>query len=148
MRRIIPAALAALTLALTACGGSGTAAAPAGGSTTLKVGTIGIGSDAAIRMAVDKGYFADEGLDVQVSVVANPPAGIAAAQSGQLDVTYTPSIPMLNALSQNVPLTVVAAADGYADGAADSGSTDKVDDTGAQGAARGHRLQARQGRRR
>ncbi|MGN6405580.1 ABC transporter substrate-binding protein [Sinomonas sp.] len=132
MRRSIPAALAAvLALALSACGGSSSASSAAGDSvTTLKVGTIGIGSDAAIKLAIDKGFFKEQGLDVKTSVVANPPAGIAAAQSGQLDLTYTPSIPLLNALSNNVPLTVVAAADGYSDVAMSSKDMTKVDDTG------------------
>jgi NitT/TauT family transport system substrate-binding protein len=132
MRRSIPAALAAvLALALSACGGSSSASSAAGDSvTTLKVGTIGIGSDAAVKLAIDKGFFKEQGLDVKTSVVANPPAGIAAAQSGQLDLTYTPSIPLLNALSNNVPLTVVAAADGYSDEAMASKDMTKVDDTG------------------
>ncbi|WP_138413198.1 ABC transporter substrate-binding protein [Sinomonas gamaensis] len=132
MRRSIPAALAAvLALALSACGGSSSASSAAGDSvTTLKVGTIGIGSDAAIKLAIDKGFFKEQGLDVKTSVVANPPAGIAAAQSGQLDLTYTPSIPLLNALSNNVPLTVVAAADGYSAEAMSSKDMTKVDDTG------------------
>lgn len=134
MRRSIPAALAAvLALTLSACGG-GAASSPASGSggalTTLKVGTIGIGSDAAIKLAIDKGFFKEQGLDVKTSVVANPPAGIAAAQSGQLDLAYTPSIPLLNALSNNVPLTVVAGADGYSQQAMASKDLTKVDDTG------------------
>lgn len=131
MRRSIPIALAAaISLGLTACGGGQSSTPEAGGETTLKVGTIGIGSDAAIRLANDKGYFKEHGLNVEVSVIANPPAGIAAAQSGQLDLTYAPSIPVLNALSQNVPLKIVAAADGYEEGAANNPDLNRVDDTG------------------
>lgn len=132
MRIKIPVVLASATaLMLTGCGGNGgnEAAAPEE-SSTIQVGTVGIGSDAAIQMAIDKGYFEEEGLSVETTVVANPPAGIAAAQSGQLDVTYTPSIPLLNALSQNVPLKVVAAADGYAEDAAQAEDLAVVDDTG------------------
>ena len=62
-------------------------------------------------------------------MVANPPAGVAAAQSGQLDLTYTPSIPMFNALSQGVPLKIVAAADGYSDEAMGKSDLTLVDDT-------------------
>ncbi|HKU35943.1 MAG TPA: ABC transporter substrate-binding protein [Paenarthrobacter sp.] len=133
MKRTLPLALAAvLSLSLAACGNSSgsSATAAADGTTTLKVGTIGIGSDAGIKLAIDKGYFKEQGLNVELSVIANPPAGIAAAQSGQLDLTYTPSIPMLNALSQNVPLKVVAAADGYKDGASEGAELNRVDDTG------------------
>lgn len=128
------AAVAALTLTLSACGGSAESAGD-DGTTTLKVGTIGISSDAAIALAIEKGYFEDEGLDVQTSVVANPSAGIAAAQSGQLDLTYTPSIPLLNALSQSVPLKVVAAADGYTDDALQKEDPREADDTGLYAAA-------------
>ena len=132
MRFRLPIALAAaLALGLTACSSNAPApASGADGTATLKVGTIGIASDAAIKMAIDKGYFKEEGLTVETSVVANPPAGVAAAQSGQLDLTYSPSIPMLNAMSQNVPLKVIAGADGYADDAREQKDLGKVDDTG------------------
>ena len=129
IRTILSAAAAlALTATLAACGqGSGSSA---DGTTKLTVGTVGIGSDAAIAMAQDQGFFADEGLEVEISVVANPPAGVAAAQSGQLDITYTPSIPLLTALSQGVDLKVLGAADGYPDGASDDPDPSVHDDTG------------------
>ncbi|NKX54254.1 ABC transporter substrate-binding protein [Arthrobacter sp. E918] len=132
MKKLVPALAVAASLVLAGCGSSSGSEgqAAAGDSSTLKVGTVGIGSDAAIRMAIDKGWFKEEGINVETTVVANPPAGVAAAQSGQLDLTYSPSIPMLNALSQNVPLKVIAAADGYADDALQSKDLGKVDDTG------------------
>lgn len=131
LRAMAVLAVGSLTLSMAACSsGDGQAAAPAAdGTTTLKVGTIGLTSDAAIEMAKSKGYFKEEGLTVETSVVANPPAGVAAAQSGQLDLTYTPSIPMFNALAQGVPLTIVAAADGYSDEALDNSDLTLEDDT-------------------
>lgn len=132
MKRRAPLALAGLlVLAIAGCSGNSTGSgADANGMTTLKVGTIGISSDAALKIGMDKGFFKDEKLNIDVSTIANPPAGIAAAQSGQLDLTYSPSIPLLNALSQHVPLKIVSAADGYE--AADKQPADlaKVDDTG------------------
>lgn len=121
----------ALALSLTACS-SGGADSEEGtaGAQKFSVGVIGIGSEAAIQTAIDKGYFTEEGLDVHTTLVANPPAGIAAAQSGQLDVAYTPSIPLLNALSQNIELNVIAAADGYEAEALKTKAPEKVDDTG------------------
>lgn len=129
------AAATSVALTLAACGSGEKAPESTGGVQNLKVGIIGIGSDAAITFAQDKGYFEAEGLKVDTSVVANPPAGIAAAQSGQLDLTYTPSIPLLNALSQNVKLKIVAAADGYAPDAMEKAKANGndgsiVDDTG------------------
>lgn len=127
------AAIAALALAgCSSSAGTGDGSTPdgAGGTTTLKVATIGLLSDGALQTGITQGYFDDEGLKLETSVVANPPAGLAAAQSGQVDIAYAPSIPLLNALSQGVPLKVVGPADGYADGAADSGDAAKIDDTG------------------
>ncbi|PRA10587.1 sulfonate ABC transporter substrate-binding protein [Arthrobacter sp. MYb211] len=130
-RALAAATTLTLALSLTACSaGSGTADGEDGGMEKFTVGVIGIGSDAAIQTAIDKGYFAEEGLDVETTVVANPPAGIAAAQSGQLDVAYTPSIPLINALSQNIELNVIAAADGYATEALEDKDPGKSDDTG------------------
>lgn len=129
-------AAAAAVLALAACS-SGASDAPAadGELTTLKVATIGLISDGSLVLGQEKGFFEDEGLKIETSVVANPPAGLAAAQSGQVDIAYAPSIPLLNALASGVPLQVVAAADGYVDGAATLDNPAEVDDTGLYAAA-------------
>ncbi len=129
---------AALAIALSACGSSpaDTGATSGGGaSTTLKVATIGLLADGALHLGVEKGFFAEEGLEIETSVVANPPAGLAAAQGGQVDLAYAPSIPVLNALSQGVPLKIVAAADGYRDGAADEADAASLDDSGLYASA-------------
>ncbi|MDR2255530.1 MAG: ABC transporter substrate-binding protein [Arthrobacter sp.] len=123
---------AAAALTLSACGAPADSGSASGDQKTLKVGIIGIGSDAGITLAQQKGFFEKQGITVETTVVANPAAGIAAAQSGQLDITYAPSIPYLNARSQKVPLKVLAAADGYRDNAVAETAKDAtaVDDTG------------------
>lgn len=105
------------------------------GSTTLKLAAIGLTSDGSLMLGIDKGFFADEGLEIETSIVANPPAGLAAAQSGQVDLAYAPSIPALNALSQGIPLEVIIGADGYPDGAAQAGDPGSIDDTGLYASA-------------
>lgn len=136
-RRAAGAAVAVGVLALAAC-----TAAPAdsgsgasGEVTTLKVATIGLISDGALLLGQEQGFFEDEGLAIETSVVANPPAGLAAAQSGQVDIAYAPSIPLLNALASGVPLKVVAPADGYVDGASEAEDPAEVDDTGLYASA-------------
>lgn len=136
-RRLIAALalLPAAALALSACssGGSGTATTEAGGNgdvTTLKVATIGLTSDGSLITGIEQGFFEEEGLEIETSIVANPPAGLAAVQGGQVDIAYSPSIPLLNALSQNVPIQVIGAADGYPMGASDLEDPAEVDDTG------------------
>lgn len=127
---ILTALTACAALTLAGCGSGAEGAGDADGPATLNVGTIGIASDAALQVGIDKGYFKDAGVTIEKTVIANPPAGIAAAQSGKIDVTYTPSIPMLTAMSHGVPLQVVAAADGYPAASKQSEDLSKVDDTG------------------
>lgn len=114
------AAAGILALALSSCSGSAPAGEEsAGGTTRIKVATIGVTTEGSLFLGIDQGFFAEEGLEVETSVVANAPAGLAAAQSGQVEIAYTPTIPLLNALSQGVPLKVVSAADGYPEQAAE-----------------------------
>ena len=129
------AAAAAAVLSLTACSSGTDAPAADGELTTLKVATIGLVSDGALLLGDEQGFFEEEGLRIETSVVANPPAGLAAAQSGQVDIAYAPSIPLLNALASGVPLTVVAPADGYVDGASELDDPASVDDTGLYASA-------------
>ncbi|UOQ61247.1 ABC transporter substrate-binding protein [Leucobacter rhizosphaerae] len=129
------ALLPAAALALSACssGGTGDSAAEGGaegGVTTLKVATIGLTSDGSLLTGIEQGFFEEEGLEIETSIVANPPAGLAAVQSGQVDIAYSPSIPLLNALSQGVPIQVIGAADGFAPGAAEAEDPTTLDDTG------------------
>lgn len=128
------AAVASLSLSLAACGGSTTAESgqTQSGSAegTLTVGALGLASDASLRIAEDQGYLEDAGISgIEVKTVANPPAAIAAVQSGDIDVAYTPSVPFFNALNQGIDLTVVAAADGYPENALEMDAAE-LDDTG------------------
>lgn len=121
-------------LSLVACS---SAAAPGGDTaqkegelTTLKVATIGLISDGGLLTGIEQGFFEEEGLQIETSIVANPPAGLAAAQSGQVDIAYSPSISVLTALTQGLPLVVIAPADGYPAGAAHAENPFELDITG------------------
>lgn len=129
-----------LALGLAACSssvpppsttGSGNDGGAAGAAelTTLNVSTIGLNSDGALLLGMEKGFFAEEGLKIERSVVANPPAGLAAAQSGQVDITYSPSIPLLNGLSQGIPLKVLAPDNGFAPGAVTAPDPENYNDS-------------------
>lgn len=138
-RRLLSAlavtAAAALTLAACSSGGSD---APAGGNgdtgsaelTTLKVATVGLVSDGALIAGIEQGFFEEEGLEIETSIVANPPAALAAAQGGQVDIAYSPSVPLINALSQGVDLRIVAGADALPDDGSALDNAQEFDDTG------------------
>lgn len=137
-RRAAGVLAAGAVLALTACTSAPADTSSDGGDgelTTLKVATIGLVSDGALLLGQEQGFFEEEGLKLETSVVANPPAGLAAAQSSQVDIAYAPSIPLLNALSSGVPLKVVAPADGYIAGASEVEDPATVDDSGLYASA-------------
>lgn len=132
---LVLAASAALVLAGCSSGSSGGGGGDAGSGggdgdlTTLSVATIGLTSDGALITGIEQGFFEEEGLQIETSIVANPPAGLAAVQSGQVDIAYSPSIPLLNALSQGVDVRVVGPADGYPEDLAEDADPAEVDDT-------------------
>lgn len=126
---LIPAA----ALALTACssGESAPAEAPAGADTrTVKVATVGIMSDVVLQIADEQGLLDDEGLQIEQVTVANPPAGVAALQGGQVDFAFSPGVVFVNARSQGVPVKVVAGASGFPADVAPGPELDLYDDTG------------------
>lgn len=125
---LLPAA--ALVLAGCSSSPSDSGAPSDDGLTKLKVATIGLTSDGSLINGIEQGFFEDEGLEIETSIVANPPAGLAAAQGGQIDVAYSPSIPLMNALSQGVPLYVIGGADGGQPGILDEPDLTQFDDTG------------------
>lgn len=76
---------------------------------TVKVASAGIASDIGFFIADKKGYFRDEGLDVQLTQMANSPQMIGPLGMGQLDVgAGTVAAGLYNAVSQNIAIRVVA----------------------------------------
>lgn len=129
---LIPAA--ALALSACASGGTGDAGsgeAPAGGEPrTIKVATVGIMSDVVLQIADEQGYLEAEGLEIENVTVANPPAGVAALQGGQVDFAFSPGVVFVNARSQGVPVKVAAGASGFPADVAPGPELDLYDDTG------------------
>lgn len=112
-------ALAAVAASLAACSADGGTDTPQGGDTgatggeqTLSVGRLGIGVDAILSIGRDQGFYSEHNLTITDNVVANPPAALAAVQSGQIDIAYSTVPAFLQALAQGIELTAVAAAEG------------------------------------
>jgi NitT/TauT family transport system substrate-binding protein len=96
-------------LGVVAAAGLYTLASVAQTSTTVKVASAGIASDIGFFIADKKGYFRDEGLDVQLTQMANSPQMIGPLGMGQLDVgAGTVAAGLYNAVSQNIAIRVVA----------------------------------------
>jgi NitT/TauT family transport system substrate-binding protein len=78
----------------------------------IRLGTIPIVDVAPVYIALQKGYFRDEGVDVEVKLIQGGAAGIPSLANGELDVTFGNWVSFLSAQSKKaVDLKLVA--DGY-----------------------------------
>jgi NitT/TauT family transport system substrate-binding protein len=104
-----PMARALPSLILAALASVMTANAPASAADKVTVGTGGSASDAPFYIAYDKGFFKDEGLDVDLIVLDSGAKVIAPLGTGELDVgSGALSVGFWNALVRGVKFRIVA----------------------------------------
>lgn len=117
MKNKLALALAALgVLALSACGtgspSGGAAAAPtdAGGSKLQKVtvGVIPIVDTAPIFLGDSKGFFAQEGLDLDIQTATGGSAIVPGIQSGSYDFAFSNLVSLMVANDKGLSMKVVA----------------------------------------
>ncbi len=83
--------------------------APAAPRVALKVGAIGAVSDAGIFIAQDKGFFRDEGLDVELVGFKAAPQILPAIATGEVQVSGSAVTPALfNAFARGIGMRLVA----------------------------------------
>jgi NitT/TauT family transport system substrate-binding protein len=101
LRSVLRAALAGAIAAATA--------SPARAADKVVVGTGGSASDAPFYLAQDKGFFKDEGLEVDLIVLDSGAKVIAPLGTGELDVgSGALSVGFWNALIRGVKFRIVA----------------------------------------
>jgi NitT/TauT family transport system substrate-binding protein len=104
MRRMA-ALLVALALASAGCGGD---AEPAGdGPVTLKVGVLPISDVAPIYLGASKGFFEDEQLKIEPQVMQGGAEVTAAVVSGDVDLGFSATEPLIVAKSKDLPVQIV-----------------------------------------
>src|SRR6476619_1083331 len=97
---------AALSIAATAASAQ---TAPLNPRVALKVGAIGAVSDAGIFIAQEKGYFRDEGLDVEIVGFKAAPQILPAIATGEVQVSGSAVTPALfNAFARGITMKLVA----------------------------------------
>ncbi len=108
--RTLAAALVAALASAPAAAQSGTGTpAPLDPPVALKVGVIGALSDAGIYIAYEKGYFKEEGLDVELFGYKAAPQILPSLATGQVQVSGSATTPALyNAARRGIALKVVA----------------------------------------
>lgn len=115
-KRIVAGTLSlALGLALAGCAtGPSTNAGDSGdGGTTpvvLKAGLLPNAETAAIRLGNEKGFFSDDGIDLQITDTTSGAASLTALVAGQFDVVFANTVSVMQANDKGLPLVMVAAA--------------------------------------
>lgn len=115
------AGLAVVALAATGCGGDAadTADPVAGGggegetaeTTTIQIGTLPIANAAAMYLGMQEGFFEEEGLEVEPTVVQGGNEIITGMVSGDYDFGFVGYISAGIAAARDVPVCVVTASD-------------------------------------
>lgn len=111
MKRSVQAVLAmgSASVILSACGaGDNGDDADSGGLTTVNVGAIPVVDAAALYIGEDQGFFAEEGLELEIELGQGSAAMIPALLNGQHDILYGGSINALQATDRELPLTAIA----------------------------------------
>lgn len=120
-----PIAAAALfvsaALALTACGsGSVSSDSPGGGAasssaagggggdqTTVKVGVIPIVDTAPIWLGKEKGFFKDEGINLELTTTTGGAAAVPGVVSGDFDIAFGNVVSLMVATDKGLPLQFI-----------------------------------------
>ncbi|MDG4797882.1 ABC transporter substrate-binding protein [Micromonospora sp. WMMD1082] len=109
MRRVVVSAItaAALLTSVAACGADDEAGG-AEGTTKVKVGAIPIVDVAPLHLGVSKGFFAEEGIEVEVVNTTGGAAAVPGVVSGEFDFAFGNVVSLIVARSQNIPLRAIA----------------------------------------
>jgi NitT/TauT family transport system substrate-binding protein len=109
MRARCVAALFAVGFLLIAASAAGAQTAPPGPRVALKVGALGAVSDTGIFVAQEKGFFKDEGIDVELVSFKAAPQILPAIATGEVQVSGSAVSPALfNAFSRGIGMKLVA----------------------------------------
>ncbi|MEA2177392.1 MAG: NitT/TauT family transport system substrate-binding protein [Solirubrobacteraceae bacterium] len=124
MRRLLTALAVVALLALGACGGDDDETASSGGSgsgevTKVKVGVLPISNVAPLYVGMKQGFFEEEGLEVEPVPAQSGNEIVTAMVSGDLQFGFLGFVPMMAAVSKELPLKVVASSDTGAEKAED-----------------------------
>ncbi len=92
---------------LAACGGDESQAEGPGGKTSLTVGVMATADLAPLYMARKDGLFAAEGLTVEPVVASGGAAQITSMVAGDIDITYSNYVSVLEAAKKGLPLRII-----------------------------------------
>lgn len=89
-------------------------ASPASAATNIIVGVNPSSTNAMAQYAIDKGYYAKNGLSASLQVFPAPPQSLGALAAGQVQFVYIPIASVLPAYTNSgMALKIIAPADGF-----------------------------------
>ena len=101
------AVLAVSALVLAACGGGSETETTASGETKLTVGVIPIVDTAPIWLGKEKGFFKDEGIDLELTKTTGGAAAVPGVIDGEFDFAFGNIVSLMVAQDQGLPLEFV-----------------------------------------
>src|SRR5665811_1573071 len=101
------AVLAVSALVLAACGGGSETETTASGETKLTVGVIPIVDTAPIWLGKEKGFFKDEGIDLELTKTTGGAAAVPGVINGEFDFAFGNIVSLMVAQDQGLPLEFV-----------------------------------------
>ena len=106
----------ALLLSVAACGAGTTSDddVDADGLTEVNLTVLPITNVAPVQIAIDQGFFADQGLEVKVSYATTGAAIVPGVLNGSVDIGYSNLPAEILASSEGLPLVSIATSDGPA----------------------------------
>jgi NitT/TauT family transport system substrate-binding protein len=90
-------------------------------ATKLRVSIIPIIDTAPLQVAIAKGFFTAEGLEIDTTPVAGGAAGLPALAAGQVQIAFSNIISIMLGAKQGLGFEIIAAASGTGDATPDIG---------------------------
>jgi NitT/TauT family transport system substrate-binding protein len=110
---VVAVALVAAGLMASGCGGdSAGGARPENGRTKLTVGLLPIWDVVPVHLGVKKGFFATEGLDVEIRTAQGGAEIVPQVMSGDVQIGYSNTPTLFSAAAEGLPIEIVAPAAG------------------------------------
>lgn len=122
-RHLLTATVAAAVLSLAACSGSAASDDESkGGDSTLVVGVVPSANVAPLYLGVEKGFFADHGITLDLQPAQGFAANVASVSNGETDIGFGTTVPIVGAIANGVPIKLIAHSDVLGDGEGEDNS--------------------------
>lgn len=108
----LAASAVAISVVATGCGGSSAPASQGeAGSTTLRIGLLPIVHVAPVILGQKKGFFEEEGIDLEITYATTSAAIVPSIMSDELDLGYGNMTSTILARAEGLPIVSIASAD-------------------------------------